>query len=80
MDPEKRGVPAGAGAAGSSTAFPLERMHALLAALGEPHKQLPVLHVAGSKGACAAAGAALLPGRAAESLCFFSLFRRFCLI
>ena len=51
VDHEKRGVPRGAGAAGSATAFPLERMHALLAALGDPHTRLPVIHVAGSKGA-----------------------------
>ena len=51
VDHEKRGVPRGAGAAGSATAFPLERMHALLSALGDPHARLPVIHVAGSKGA-----------------------------
>jgi dihydrofolate synthase/folylpolyglutamate synthase len=30
--------------------FNLERMHQLLAALGDPHKQYPVIHVAGTKG------------------------------
>lgn len=51
VDHERRGVPFGAGAPGSASAFPLERMHALLRALGDPHTRLPVLHVAGSKGA-----------------------------
>jgi dihydrofolate synthase / folylpolyglutamate synthase len=30
--------------------FNLERMHALLARLGNPHQQYPILHVAGTKG------------------------------
>jgi|APGre2960657444_1045066.scaffolds.fasta_scaffold00734_2 hypothetical protein len=47
---EKNGVPAGAGADGP-LGFPLERMHALLEALGSPHRAFPVVHVAGSKGA-----------------------------
>lgn len=42
--------------------FNLDRMHALLAALGDPHRRYPVLHVAGTKGkgsVCALSASAL---------------------
>ncbi|KAF5837251.1 Mur ligase [Dunaliella salina] len=47
---EQQGVPSGSGTIAGSSSFDLGRMHRLLAALGNPHKQWPVVHVAGSKG------------------------------
>ncbi len=45
---ERSGVPAGAGVAGPA-GFNLARMRRLLTALGEPHQQLKVVHVAGAR-------------------------------
>ena len=47
---EQQGIPAGSGTTSACSTFDLGRMHRLLRALGGPHKQWPVIHVAGSKG------------------------------
>jgi hypothetical protein len=47
---EQTGIPKGAGTAGADAAFDLGRMHRLLAKLGDPHKALRAIHIAGSKG------------------------------
>jgi hypothetical protein len=47
---EQIGIPKGAGTAGGDAAFDLNRMHRLLAELGDPHKALRAIHIAGSKG------------------------------
>jgi len=38
------------GANGGEREFKLDRMHALMKALGDPHLQIPTVHIAGSKG------------------------------
>eukprot|EP00955_Chlamydomonas_euryale_P094730 364886-Chlamydomonas_euryale.AAC.2 len=47
---EQRGVPRGAGVGGAS-GFDLTCMRQLLSRLGDPHKRVRAVHVAGSKGA-----------------------------
>lgn len=46
---ESSGIPTDAGTS-RSTCFNLDRMHRLLARLGNPHKGVRAVHVAGSKG------------------------------
>lgn len=46
---EQQGIPKDAGTQAHGH-FDVGRMHRLLGRMGDPHKQWPVLHVAGSKG------------------------------
>ncbi|KAK9856133.1 hypothetical protein WJX84_011820 [Apatococcus fuscideae] len=49
QDYEKLGIPKGAGQDGPE-GFDLDRMHKLLAAMGDPQHAWPVIHIAGTKG------------------------------